>query len=227
MNHRLIYLLLFVAFVIGGCGTQQIGVTKYTQFKELPFPSNAYASGQIVEIFSKPEKVEITFDPQVPWDQATVSAGWSISGTENEKTKSSFATEITRVLKGSASYNSEQKVKVNFENTQTRIVPKNTIFGYVGKAIKDDPTLAKMLAVYRKNGTHFDVITQTLTANVTFSVVDTNGQEVDIDSEVIKKLNSEFNLKFERQANGGKSIAGTNLVVGIHYDTEMIDLLLQ
>lgn len=218
---------LLVVLVIAGCASQQVGVTKYTGFSELPFPSNAYASGQIIEIYSSPKKVEITFDPKIPWDQATVSEGWRITGSESENIKSNFAIKITKILKGTAGYNSDKKVKVDFSDTQTRIVPKNTIFAAVGKSIQEDPTLSRLLESYRKNGTHFDVITQTLNASISFSIVDTSGAVLDVDSEVIKKLNSEFNLNFERKVGNNKTITGSNLVVGIHYDPEMIDILMK
>lgn len=219
-------LQIILLLIVSGCVTSQVGLTKYTGFTELPFPSNAYASGQIIEIYSSPKKVEITFDPRIPWDQATVSDGWRISASETEAIKSSFVLEIAKILKGTAGYNSEKKVKVDFTETQTRILPKNTIYAAVAKSIQDDPTLSRLLSSYRQNGTHFDVITQTLNATITLSVVDSSGAAIDIDFEVMRKLNSEFGLKFDRGSGNEKTLSGRNLVVGIHYDTEMIDILL-
>ena len=155
-----------VALLFAGCQLQEIGITKYTGFSELPFPSNAYAPGQIVEVYSTPKKVEITFDPQIPWDQVTVSDGWRISTTETENIKAMFSTEITNILKGTAVYTGDQKVNVEFTDTKTRIIPKIRIFSALASSIQGDPSLKKLLESYIDGGTHFDVITQTLSAKL-------------------------------------------------------------
>lgn len=219
--------IIFASFLLllAGCATKEVGIQKHTGFVELPFPSNTYASGQIVEIYSSPRKVEVTFDPQIPWDQASISDGWDISADETSEIKTKFATEISKLLTASASHNSTQKVQVEFTDTKTRLVPKNKIFISIDKAITDDPSLKRQLQIYMNDGTHFDVVTQTISATIAFKVVDTNNQEVEVDSEVIKKLNSDFNISFSRKAGSNKVISGKDLVVGIHYDRKMINLL--
>lgn len=221
-----LFVLFVLALIIGGCAVQQVGITKYTGFTELPFPSNVYTPGQIVEVFSSPNKVEVTFDPQIPWDQATISEGWKISSTETDNIKANLATEISKVLKGEIGYSNDKKIIVDFEDTKTRIVPKNKIFGSLGQNISTDGTLKQQLKSYIKNGTHFDVITQTLSATVTFKIVDNNNSVVSVDADVVNKLNSKLKINLSKQSGTNKLISGTNLVVGIHYDPQMIDILL-
>lgn len=225
MNYIKLFILCTFLLLLTNCATQKVGIQKHTGFVELPFPSNTYASGQIVEIYSSPRKVEVTFDPQIPWDQASISEGWDISADETSKIQTKFATEISKLLTASASHNESQKVQVEFTNTKTRLVPKNRIFKSIDKAITDDPSLEKQLRVYMNDGTHFDVVTQTLSATIAFKVVDINDQEVEVDTEVIKKINSDFNIEFARQSGSNKVVSGTDLVVGIHYDPKMINLL--
>lgn len=212
--------------IVVGCAGMQVGVAKYTGFTELPFPSNVYASGQIIEVYSSPSKVEVTFAPEIPWDKATISDGWQISSTETDNIKSNFALEISKILKGTAGFSSDKKVKVEFTDTKTRLIPKNIIFASVSKSIKEDPSLSMMLKSYINKGTHFDVITQTLSATISFSIVDTSGIAIDVDSEVIEKLNSAFKLNFAKKSGEDRTVSGSNLVVGIHYDPKMIDIIL-
>lgn len=219
---KLIQLTLLVSFllVLSGCASSpSVGVQRHSGFIELPFPSNTYASGQIVEIFSSPRKVEITLDPQIPWDQVSQSSGWNISSEDTNVIRTNFATEISKILTTSAKHNSTQKVQVDFVDTRTRIVPKNIIFAAVGKAISEDPLLKKQLEIYANDGT------QTLTATISFTVVDSNNQDVVVDTEVLKKLNSDFNIEFSREAGSNRVITGTDLVVGFHYDPKMIQLV--
>lgn len=218
---------LIVIMALASCATHDVGIQRHTGFTELPFPSNTYQSGQIVEIYSSPRKVEITFDPQIPWDMASTSEGWDISADETGSIKSKFETEISKILTASASHNSTQRVQVEFTDTKTRLVPKNRIFNAIDKAINEDASLKRQLQIYMKDGTHFDVITQTLSATVAFKILDESNQEVAVDSEVIKKLNSEFNIDFSRQNGSNRVVSGSNLTVGIHYDPKMVGLLVE
>ena len=77
------------------------------------------------------------------------------------------------------------------------------------------------------DGTHFDVITTTLSANVSFTLVDASKNAVEIDSEIIKKLNSDFNIDFNQADGSKKVITGSNLVIGIHTDPKLIRLLMK
>lgn len=225
-NFRRLFFLV-VAMLLASCIAYNVGVQRHTGFTELPFPSNTYQSGQIVEVYSSPRKVEITFDPQIPWDMASTSEGWEISADETNSIKSKFETEISKALSANASYNSTQRVQVEFTNTETRLVPKNRIFAALDKAISEDSSLKRQLQIYMKNGTRFDVITQTLNANISFRVIDQTNQEVAVDSEVIKRLSADFNINFSRQADSNRVISGSNLTVGVHYDPKMIALLMK
>jgi len=227
MNIFRILVFLVAAIFLISCTPYNVGIQRHTGFTELPFPSNTYQSGQIVEVYSSPRKLEITFDPQIPWDMASTSEGWEIGAEETNSIKSKFETEISRILSASASHNATQRVRVEFTNTKTRLVPKNKIFSVLDKAISEDSSLKRQLQLYMQNGTHFDVITQTLNANVSFKVIDQLNQEVAVDPEVIRKLNADFDFNFSRQGNSNRIISGSNLTVGVHYDPKMIGLLVK
>lgn len=225
MDHLKQTLALTLIFLCASCTTSRVGVGKHSGFQELPFPSNTYASGQIVEIYSDPAKVELTFDPELPWDRGSVSPGWDISSDETSTIRANFATKIQRILEGDANYDSTKRVIVDFTDTRTRLIPKTVIFSALEREIIENESLKRQLDLYMKDGTHFDVITQTLSATVSFRVVDGSNQEIKLDTEVLKKVNSEFETNFKRKANSNSIISGSDLVVGIHYDPKMIDLL--
>lgn len=222
------YILVFIGVVmLASCASNQVGLEKHSGFTELPFPSNTFKSGQIVEIFSRPRKVEITFQPDIPWDQATTSEGWNISSAETSTIRANLATEISKILKGKYDFASTGSVKVDFTNTKTTVVAKNTIYSAVKKSLDSDPDLVELIKTYMGDGTHFDVITTTLSANVSFTLVDSSMNVVEIDSEVIQKINSDFNIDFNKVDGSNKVITGSNLVIGIHTDPKLIRLLMK
>ncbi len=225
MKRNLIVIALIV--FLASCATHQVGLEKHTGFTELPFPSNSFASGQIVEIYSSPRKVEITHQPDIPWDQAHISEGWDISNTETNTLRSTLATKISKVLKGKYEFASTEKVTVEFTNTKTRIVQKSTIYSAVKKELKINKDLKEMIADFMEDGRHYDVITTTLSANVTFSLVDSTNNEVEIDSEVLEKINSSFDIDFKKDSSSNKVITASNLVVGIHTDPKLIKIIMK
>ncbi len=229
-NVRMISVISIALASLSGCTLvpRGVGLTKHTGFTELPFPSNSFAVGQIVEIHSEPRKVEIVYQPDIPWDQQTVSPGWDISTAQTEKIRSNLAVEMSKVLEGSYVYDSNETVRIQLSNTKTRVIEKTRIYSALKKDIENDTRgLKTLLSDYIEVGTRFDVITTTLSANISFSMVDSSGQEVAIDSEVIKKLNSEFDISFKQESGTNKVISGNDLVVGIHYDPQMVAIILK
>lgn len=218
----LILLILFMA----GCAVKRVGVSNYTGFTELPFPSNNYAPGQIVEIFSLPRKVDITFKPDINWDQATSSPGWNISNDQTKGIKTAFSTEIASILKANYSYASSENVKVEFTNTKTTVIEKSVIYSAIKKALKENQDLNEQIKIYMKDGTRFDVITQILSANISFKLVDSSNTTVDVNSDIIKEINSKFDIDFKKDNNSSTVITGSNLVVGIHSDPKLVKLIM-
>ncbi|UAY91573.1 hypothetical protein KSL88_19150 [Pectobacterium polaris] len=83
------------------------------------------------------------------------------------------------------------------------------------------------LQLYMKSGSHFYVITQTLNATISFKALDQSNQEIEIDSDAIKKLNADIDVNFSRQSGSNRVVSGSNLTIGVHYDTKMISLLVK
>lgn len=220
------------ALMLGACASPELGVVREAGtgepvgFAELPYPSNAYASGQIVELHAVPRRVEITFDPRIPADMVTVSDGWRISSAEAESMRVKLAQEIARTLQGTPGYSAGSGVSVEFSDTRTRIVPKNQIFAAISRHVQKDPALHRLLRGYRENGTRFDVVTETLSATIWLSVVDATGARVEIGPAMLEKLQSELSLRFEKAGNGDKTLRGHNVVVGIQYDPKMVGVIL-
>jgi len=204
-----------------------IGLTEQTGFTELPFPSNSYKPGQIVEVYSRPSKVEITHQPSINWDQMNSSPGWNISSNQTEKIKRTLSAEISNILKGKYDYASSEKVKVEFTNTKTTVVQKSTIYSAVKSELKNNSELNEQITDFMDDGTHFDVITSTLSANVSFTLVNSSNQTIDLDSEVIEKINSQFDIDFTKDATRNRVITGENLVVGIHKDPKIVKLIMK
>ncbi|RFC35295.1 MAG: hypothetical protein DID92_2727744146 [Candidatus Nitrotoga sp. SPKER] len=230
-----IQILIFLAFVISGCVGTQSETIKYPDFVRVRFPSDAYAPGQIIEISPSKNKIEKTFDPKVPIYLVEFTKGWNISASEEqilhsnlENTIANLKSAIKETLKNSASPKAEEPyVNIAFVKIQTESIPKNIIFAAIEKSFYENPTLTRMLYNYRKNGTHFDIITRTLDAKITISLVNVNGSPLDLDLEVIKKINSTLNLHFEKTPDNKKIITRENVVVGIHYDRKMLDIIMK
>lgn len=219
-------LIAFVVIALSGCASAPLGVQNYTGFTELKFPSNNLAPGQIIEIYSKPEKIEITYQPDIPWDRVSTSPGWDIAGTDASEVKANLGLEVIKALEATGQSTANTKAIVQLTNTKTTLIPKEVIYSTLKKNISERKSLQEQIKDYSEIGTRFDVITETLTASVTFSLVDADNHELKIDSDVIQKLNSKFNLSLSLTTGNTTAISGKDLVVGIHYDPNMVRLIL-
>lgn len=214
-------LMLFIQCRTGGMA----GIESYTGFVELKFPNNSYGPGQIIEVYSTPEKVEITFDPHVPWDQASSSPGWDTNSINTSGVQANVAAEIKKAVEGTLGFTDKRTIKVSLTNTRTSLIPKNIIYAKLKESIAADKSLQQQLADYMKQGTHFDVITSVLSCDIAFSLVDENNQEVALDAPILAQINSKFNLNLQHQAGTNLAVTGTNLIVGISYDTNMVSII--
>lgn len=206
-----------------------VGLKKYIIITWLPFPSNSHIVGEIVTVYSKPRTVQIIHRPNISSDLQIASPGWNISDAETENIESNLAVEISKVvLEGSSVYNSNERVEIQLSNTKTTEIPTGAIVEALEKDIKNNATgLKTLLRDYIEDGYKLDVVTTTLSANIGFRVVDPNGQEVTIDPEAIKKLNSKFYMGFKQESGTNNVITGSDFILCIFYDPLMIARILK
>jgi hypothetical protein len=226
---RLTYLSLFIFLIISSCSTynNRIGLQDGTGFIELPFPSNNYMPGQIIEVYTRPTKVEITHQPNLNWDQLSSSSGWNISTNKTKEIKGNLSAKIANVLKGKYEYASNQNVKVSFTNTKTYTIQKSTIYSELKLAISNNSDLKDLIEDSIEDDTHFDVITTVISANVAFNLIDSSNNTVDIDSEIIEEINSQFDINFSKNNSKNTVISGTNLIIGFHKDPKLVKKILK
>ncbi|MBN2591761.1 MAG: hypothetical protein JXA96_17980 [Sedimentisphaerales bacterium] len=240
-------LIAIFLFTVGCQSMSRIGIQEQTGFKELPFPSNSLSPGQIVEIYLSPEdKVELSYDPNIPKDSIKTSSGWDISIEKKKKLTAGIEIQIKGIFKSTFGTDSDRDVKVSFSDMKTCLIPKSVIYSTLKKKIEENDSGVKdLLSKYIAEGTQFDVITTTLSATVSFKVVDSLKAEAntrtmvfresdkkEIESETVKNalladnLNAKFGLSAYYDSKQNKTILGENLVIGIHRDTRMVSILM-
>ncbi len=243
-------LIALFLFTIGCQPIQRIGLQEQTGFKELPFPSNSLSPGQIVEIYIAPEnKVELSYDPNMPKDSIKTSPGWDITIEEENKLKASIAIQIQGILKSNFGTDTNRNVKVSFTDTKTNLIPKIEIYNTLKKKIKENDNGVKdLLSKYIADGARFDVITTTLSATVSYKVFNVGdfsleagsntrtmvyreSNKEEFESETVQnaladKLNVEFKISAYYDKKQNKTILGENLVIGIHRDSRMVSILI-
>ena len=210
-----------------GCSST-LGINKYTGFTEVVFPSSIFSPGQIVEIYSKPRKVELTYNPQIEFLPIQESRGWDIQGTEALNMLADIETEIEKILTANASYKNSLKSEISLSETGTRVIPKNIIYQQLQEDLKDKK-LQEQLQEYKIRGTKFCVITAVLTAKVTIRI--TGAKEIfsKIYPSIQEELHSKINISLKKDGENSATFScnENNLVVGIHYDPIMIDILMK
>ena len=77
-------------------------IPEHTGFIQLPFPSNLYKSGQLIEVFKEPPKVEVTYDPKIPSVHFISSPGWDIRSSRAAKIKTGLSAEIQKIITAKA-----------------------------------------------------------------------------------------------------------------------------
>ena len=226
---KLLYVSIIIPLlIVSSCtGIDNIGLEKHTGFIELPFPSNNFKPSQIIEVYSKPKKVVVTHQPSTNWEMLNTSPGWDISTSTTNDLKSSLSTEISKVLIGEYDYASKENIIVEFTNTKTSMIQTSTIYSILKKELKDNSDLNEQITEYVKTGTHFDVITATLSANISFKLVNNSNVIVDLDTEMLEKINSQFDANFTKEVKSNRIITGKNLVIGFHKDPKMIKSILK
>lgn len=198
-------------------------------FQALKFPSNSLSPGQIVEIGStiRTGVVELVHNTSIPVNQIITSPGWNTSAVELSTAEGTLGLNILKVVQASGKAISGYTVTTKFADTETKLIPKEEIFKALNNDLSSDVSLKRLIQDYKEEGSSFGVITETLTATVEFSLVDANNQTVQFDADIINSINSKLNLGLERTRGNSKTIYGKGLVIGIKYDTKMVNLILR
>jgi hypothetical protein len=226
---RFVITLTVIALsLLSGCASTKPPIGKHTGFYALPFPSNAYSPGQIIELWDDRPRVDIVHIPSAIKSLPLIeSEGWSISSTEFESIRSAFAAQVKAILGATANYSGSSRVNIELTETKTRQLPIDQMYSAVKQSLATESDLKEMIMKYRKryDGRYF-VLTQTLSARVTFSVIGENNLTVDISADLAKKFESQLNAKVDRTSGAQQVVVGNVLVVGIQFDEEMIQVLL-
>jgi hypothetical protein len=216
-------LIGFIVFVLAGCGDSDT-INKHTGFMKLPFPSKNISLGQIVEVFTKPEKVEITYDSNFDSSKMKSSQGWSISVAESNKINVAVTAKIASILKPYYP-KIDCTLTVEFLNKKTEFFEKNLIFKKVDSTIAVNASLKRHLVLYNSKGAHFNVITQIITGKIKVSVFKDSNDTGLINGAVLNQLNAEFDLVFNQDSSVKRIISEDDLIFGFHYDPNMINIL--
>ena len=234
INIKIKILLLVTCSMFVSCVPNGIAVKKHTGFHELPFASNNYSTGQIVELYTKPNKVDITYTPKfestnrLGMNTLLKSPGWNIKSSNTDNVKAEIEADIKNVATAEGSYSSDTEIEISFTDTETQTISKRDIYGVISQDIYDDTMLKDLILKYKshKNRIKFSVVTSVLKAKVSFRLKNSSGQTINVSSADLSKINAKLNLNFSRQASSDIFITGDKLVVGIHTDPIMMDVIL-
>ena len=223
-----LYLFLIVSLIIVSCKSTggRIGLSESTGFIELPFPSNSYKPGQIVEVYSRPTKVDITHQPAIGWDQFSSSPGRDIATSKTQEIEGNLSAKIANIVDGEYEFVDRSNVKVSFTDTKTYTIQKSTIYSVLKSELNENSDLKDLIKISVEDGTHFDIITSVISGSIAFSIVDDNNHSIELDSEVIQKINSEFDMNFGLDSSTNTIISGDNLIVGFHKDPKLMNRIL-
>jgi len=209
---------------VSGCASLGIPAGGSEGFIEIGSPVNNLAVGQVVEINSRPKKVEITWDPSIPADQITAPEGWTIPASSEKSIASRISSEIGGIIGGNSGQKPTDTVSVKLTDIKTRMAPKFTIYKFLQEDLKKNADLDSMLRNYLKTGTEFYVITQITSAKISFSVIAPAGTEISIDAETLKKINSRMNTTFIQSDDKKKYVSGS-LMIGFLADSKMLETM--
>jgi len=182
-NEIRIIVTIIALLAVSGCSSLGIPAGGGTAgFIELANPVSNLAVGQVVEINSRPRKVEITWDPAIPADQIGAPEGWTVPPASVKAITESMAAEIGGIISGNGGQKMTDSVTVTLTELKTRMAPKFTIYKFLQEDLKKNGDLQSMIQNYLKTGTKFYVITQFTSAKISFSVVAPAGKELSLDA---------------------------------------------
>ncbi|MGI4863809.1 MAG: hypothetical protein ACRYFZ_07770 [Janthinobacterium lividum] len=201
----------------------QNGLAKFT------LPTNAYKVGEIIAVYSKPEKVTIVWNPKLSFDDvSTVDIQESRVKTGEAKIKA----KLDSVIKANVGANFSYKVEVNYTNARAQQPDGATLMAGLKKAWKA-PENADAVAYVRqvkntkgviRRSTHLDVIEMIYIADINAEITDSKGANINLDVALLQKINASLGgvLAFSKT---GKA-KGLSLPVGYQTNPNMVDMLI-
>lgn len=221
-NTRMLITTIGLTVALCSCAHQQTGPGKYG-FMPLKFPSNLYSPGQIVEIYSRPEKVEILYTPAIY--SPRISPGWNTNDDDQANATATTKTQVTAAVKLNASAGVTDSLTVDLSHTTVKTYDEFMILAELQADIKGNPTLETMLRDRLKRCIKISVITETLEAVIDVKAKDDVNGSLDLTADNLKALSEQFGLtlKNSRTSHGYSS---DPLVVGYYYDPLLIEQVL-
>lgn len=218
--------LVVITLVIGSCssGPAHYGIDRATGFRELRFPQNELAPGQIVQYFSAEDRASVIFDPKIT-GAVTESRSPTVSGYWATNLKSSLGLSVQNVVKANLGVNYDVSVEITLKETKTRTIESYVIFGELGEQITRDDRLREYLRSSLVKLDGVDVITSVLIADIEMQLRDDSGVALPVSAPLAESISGE--LGFALSNTTGTAIGGKQLVVGFHSDPHMLEMALE
>jgi hypothetical protein len=212
---------------IAGCVSRgSVGQSVPKDFAELQLPSNKYAVGQIVDMSTSPGSIEIIYDSRISRDRTKIA---------NERSTLNEVVEIMGhqvkglydILKKIMGLTSDmEKLNISYPSVRTRIAEKVLIYNNIQREFSTNQFLLDMIKKNTMQGKHYDVITDTINAKVEFSIADSSGTTVVIDPAVVEQFSGILGARFLKKVDDKVYNSIEELVIGFHYDRDMIGTLI-
>ena len=214
--------------VIGGCASR--GSPSQSNAKdlvELKLPSNKYAVGQIVDMYTSSRRIEVICDSRIPRDRTKIAKGQSIPLNEVAKVMGNQTRGLYDIIKDILNLTPGlENLNISYPSIRTRVAEKELIYDNIKRELSMNQPLFEMIKKNTAAGKHYDVIADTIEARLEFSVSNSTGDVTVIDPAAISEFGSILGEDFVNNMDEKVYHSVGELVIGFHYDPYMIGTLI-
>jgi hypothetical protein len=207
-------LLLILAGACGGVkGTGPVP----GGLQPFPLPSSAFHVGQVVAVYTRPQKVSIITDPASPVDSA---ATIQVSQSTISSSKGTIEAGYKTVVAGSLGGKQVNSVSVEYMNPRALQGIQGDLVSSLVTKLKANPQLRGYIASLQKDGIILNVIETIYLADISLTFKDETGATIDVSGTALQELKAKASGDYTSQSNG--TVLGKGLAIGFHTSPDVL-----
>ena len=215
-----------ITILIFGLALSTCTTTKKTSI-EITLPSSTIKPGQIIQKYTKDNKIVDLYTPIYNWRVIKKVAIDSIEHLSGTEFKNKLSTKVIEIANIKYNHISQKNVTAKLKNIKKTSIDKIDIYNRLLDDIKLKKNLQNLILMNYKRKKNIYVVTSTLSADVEISIIDSLGRSTEIDFDILKSINSELNTNFFYKSGNKNTIFGSNLIISFEAEKELIDDLLK
>ena len=190
-------------------------------FQPFPVPSSAFHVGQVVAVYTRPNKVSIITDPNFPQDSArTVAVNQGSISTSKAAIEAGYKNAVQGTLGGVRI----RDVTVDYSNTRSLQTRQDQIVAALVEKLKGDALARAYVRDLQRQGVVMNVIETIFVADLSITFKDSTGATVAVTGPTLSELKNKIGGEYTLNENG--TVLGKTLAIGFQTSPDILRFVL-